>query len=171
MGIANQKKTIEPEKLAKQTGTGLTWNQIVFSSLVWVVGEFIAGAILSPLVAVLFSLAGGLLYWGTLSERRQQFRLNQASYALGMDCGSDGTLTLYVNGIRIDSIADSTYAKGHVGLFAWSSAHVNAADVNLSNFKITLMRGSCSPKQEPNSMVQNWRTISLSRWFCSLNHG
>ena len=78
MGIANQKKTIEPEKLAKQTGTGLTWNQIVFGSLVWVVGGFIAGAILSPLVAVLFALAGGFLYWGTLSERRQQFRLNQA---------------------------------------------------------------------------------------------
>ena len=34
--------------------------------------------ILSPLVAFLFALAGGLLYWGTLSEHRQQFRLNQA---------------------------------------------------------------------------------------------
>ena len=73
MGIANPKKTIEPEKFAKQTGTGLTWNQILFGSLVWVVGGFIAGAILSPLVAFLFALAGGLLYWGTLSERRQQF--------------------------------------------------------------------------------------------------
>jgi len=65
---------------------------------------------------------------------------HQASYALGMDCGSDGTLTLYVNGIRINSIADSTYAKGHVGLFVWSSPHVNAADVNFSNFKITSIR-------------------------------
>ena len=78
MGIANQQNSFEPEKFAKQTGTGLTWNQIVFGSLVWVVGGLIAGAILSPLVAVLFALAGGFLYWGTLSERRQQFRLNQA---------------------------------------------------------------------------------------------
>jgi len=65
---------------------------------------------------------------------------HQVSYALGIDCGSDGMLTLYVNGRRIDSIADSTYAKGHVGLFAWSSPHVNAADVNFSNFKITSIR-------------------------------
>ena len=78
MGVANQKNSFEPEKFAKQTGTGLTWNQILFGSLVWVVGGFIAGAVLSPLVAFLFALAGGFLYWGTLSERRQQFRLNQA---------------------------------------------------------------------------------------------
>src|SRR5271157_1845782 len=65
---------------------------------------------------------------------------HQVSYALGMDCDSDSTLTLYVNGIRIDTVMDSTYAKGHVGLFVWSSPHVNAADVNFSNFKITSIR-------------------------------
>ena len=78
MGIANRKKKFEPEKIAKQTGTGLTWNQMVFGSLVWVVGGFIAGMMISPLVAILFTIACGLLYWGTLAERRQEFRLRQA---------------------------------------------------------------------------------------------
>ena len=57
MGIANPKKTIEPEKFAKQTGTGLTWNQILFGSLVWVVGGFIAGA--DPEPAGCFPLCTG----------------------------------------------------------------------------------------------------------------
>jgi Flp pilus assembly protein TadB len=78
LGIAPKKKTFDPEKLALQTGTGLGWNQIVLGSLVWVVGGFIAGLFIGPLVASLFAVAGGLLYWGKLSERRQEFRLSQA---------------------------------------------------------------------------------------------
>ncbi len=78
MGIANKKRAFDPERLAKQTGTGLNWNQILFGSLVWIVGGFIAGMLIGPLVAILFATAGALLYWGMLSERRQEFRLNQA---------------------------------------------------------------------------------------------
>ena len=65
---------------------------------------------------------------------------HQVSYVLGMDCGTDGKLTLFVNGRRIDSIADSTYTQGYVGLFVWSSPHVNAAAVNFSNFKMASTR-------------------------------
>jgi hypothetical protein len=78
LGIAQKKKIFDPEKLALQTGTGLGWNQIVIGSLVWIVGGLCAGLLIGPLIALLFSAAGGLLYWGRLLERRQEFRLNQA---------------------------------------------------------------------------------------------
>ena len=39
------------------------------------------------------------------------------SYRIGADCGS-GTLTLYVDGQRIDSVSDTTYTSGKVALFA-----------------------------------------------------
>ena len=49
------------------------------------------------------------------------------TYQLGADCGN-GTLTLYVNGQQIASVADTTYTKGEIGLFAWSG-EINAGTV------------------------------------------
>jgi hypothetical protein len=66
--------------------------------------------------------------------------VNASSYTVGMDCGSDGTLTLYVNGKQIDSVTDTTYTKGHVGLFAWSDKNANATDVNFSNYVAISMK-------------------------------
>lgn len=43
-----------------------------------------------------------------------------AAYHVGADCGN-GALTLYVNGKKIDSVQDSTYTKGDIGLFALTS--------------------------------------------------
>jgi hypothetical protein len=42
---------------------------------------------------------------------------NQSSYRVGADCGSDGALTLYVDGRKIASAQDSTYTSGQIGLF------------------------------------------------------
>ena len=78
MGIAQPKKSLDPEKFARQTGTGLTFNQIAFGFLSWAGGGFVAGLFLGPFAAILFSIAGGLLYAGTLSDKRQEFRLKQA---------------------------------------------------------------------------------------------
>jgi len=78
MGLAQEKKRFSPEKFALQTGTGLKFNQIAFGFLAWTVGGFIAGMTLGGLAAVLFSIAGGLLYAGSMSERRQSFRMAQA---------------------------------------------------------------------------------------------
>lgn len=78
MGIAQPKKGFEPEKWALQTGTGLVFNQIVIGFLSWVGGAFVGGLFLGVLPAVLFGLAGGLLYAGTLADKRQAFRLSQA---------------------------------------------------------------------------------------------
>jgi hypothetical protein len=59
-----------------------------------------------------------------------------ASYRIGADCGN-GVLTLYVDGKQIDSVQDSTYSGGYVGLFTWSDKQENAADVTFDDFVIT----------------------------------
>jgi len=43
-----------------------------------------------------------------------------ATYQIGADCGP-GELTLYVNGVKIDSVTDPTFTEGGVGLFIWST--------------------------------------------------
>jgi hypothetical protein len=78
MGIAHPKKGFDPEKFARQTGTGLTFNQIVYGFLAWAGGGLVGGLLLGVFPAILFATAGGLLYAGTLSDKRQEFRLKQA---------------------------------------------------------------------------------------------
>ena len=78
MGIAQPKKGFDPEKFARQTGTGLAFNQILYGFLAWTGGGLVGGLLLGVFPAVLFATAGGLLYAGTLSDKRQEFRLRQA---------------------------------------------------------------------------------------------
>jgi hypothetical protein len=73
-----------------------------------------------------------LLAYGT-SDLIQQ---NASSYRLGADCGS-GTLTLYVNGQKIDSASDTTYAKGIVGLFTASGDQSSGSNLVYDDFVIT----------------------------------
>ncbi len=61
------------------------------------------------------------------------------SYRVGADCGSN-TLTLYVDGKKIDSVIDSTYTSGHIGLFTWSGANVSTADVSFDDFLLTSLK-------------------------------
>jgi hypothetical protein len=58
------------------------------------------------------------------------------SMRIGLDCGN-GTLTLYVNGQQIDSVTDSTYTKGRVGLFAASDDQENGTDITFDDFAVT----------------------------------
>lgn len=59
-----------------------------------------------------------------------------ASYRIGADCGN-GTLTLYVDGQKIDSVSDSTYTTGGVGVKAWSGTEAPSADVVFDDFVVT----------------------------------
>jgi serine/threonine protein kinase len=61
---------------------------------------------------------------------------NAPSYRLGADCG-DGMLTLYVNGQVVDSVADSTYTSGVVGLVVWSAEEATKTDVSFDDFLMT----------------------------------
>jgi serine/threonine protein kinase len=61
---------------------------------------------------------------------------NASSYRVGADCGS-GTLILYVDGQQIDSVSDSAYSVGNVGVFTWSGEDVASADVTFDDFLIT----------------------------------
>jgi hypothetical protein len=78
LGLAAPERRFDPHKLARQTGTGLQFHQIIFGLLAWAAGGLAAGWALSPLAAALFALAGGLLYAGDLSNKRQEVRLRQA---------------------------------------------------------------------------------------------
>jgi hypothetical protein len=59
------------------------------------------------------------------------------SYRIGADCGSDGTLTLYVDGQKVDSVNDTTYTSGNVALFAWSGDEMDGTDVSFDDFEMT----------------------------------
>ena len=61
---------------------------------------------------------------------------NAASYRVGADCGN-GTLTLYVDGQQIDSVTDSSYTTGRVGLITWSGDEAPSADVVFDDFVVT----------------------------------
>jgi hypothetical protein len=62
---------------------------------------------------------------------------NAASYRLGVDCGANGTLTLYVDGQQVDSVIDTDYTNGGVALFTWSGEEVASADVSFDDFIMT----------------------------------
>ena len=59
MGVAQPKKHFDPEKFARQTGTGLAFNQIAYGFLAWVGGGLAGGIFLGVFPAILFAIAGG----------------------------------------------------------------------------------------------------------------
>jgi hypothetical protein len=61
---------------------------------------------------------------------------NASSYRVGADCGSNGTLTLYVNGQQIDSVTDTDYGSGNVALFTWSGDEASGANVSFDDFEM-----------------------------------
>lgn len=73
--------------------------------------------------------------WGS----SDQIAVNADQYRVSADCGH-GTLTLYVNGHRIDSVSDTTYPTGHVGLFAWSGEEASSADVSFDDFVLSSLK-------------------------------
>jgi len=64
---------------------------------------------------------------------------NASSYRVGMDCGN-GTLALYVDGQLIDSVSDSTYTSGIVGLVIWSGENASSADISFDDFTVTSLK-------------------------------
>lgn len=70
--------------------------------------------------------------WGTSSL----IAADALSYRIGADCGNN-TLTLYVDGQQIDSVSDSTYTSGNVGVFAWSGEELNGTNVSFDDFVLT----------------------------------
>ena len=58
------------------------------------------------------------------------------SYRVGMDCGN-GSITLYVDGQQIASVADASYVDGGVALFTWSGEDATTTDVSFDDFLMT----------------------------------
>jgi hypothetical protein len=63
-------------------------------------------------------------------------KANAPSYRIGADC-SNGTLTLYVDGQKVDSISDTTYTSGGAAVFTWSGEDVASANVAFDDFLLT----------------------------------
>jgi WD40 repeat protein len=59
---------------------------------------------------------------------------NKSSYRVGLDCGN-GAITLYVDGTEIDSVSDSAYTNGDIGLVSWSGE--TASDVSFDDIIVT----------------------------------
>jgi Flp pilus assembly protein TadB len=113
LGIAAPQKKFDAERFAFRTGTGLTFNQLLFGFLAWVFGGLIAGLVLGVVAAILFAAAGGLLYYGGVSERRQEFRLSQARDILRA-MGVVETLLAQAKPL-LESLADAANAVGADG--------------------------------------------------------
>jgi hypothetical protein len=59
-----------------------------------------------------------------------------SSMKIGLDCGN-GSLVLYINGQQIDSVTDSSYTSGEIGLFAASDDQESGASVVFDDFVVT----------------------------------
>jgi hypothetical protein len=66
-------------------------------------------------------------------EKSNAVKANAPSYRIGADCGN-GTLTLYVEGQQVASVADASYTKGGVALFTWSGEQATNTDVSFDDF-------------------------------------
>jgi len=58
---------------------------------------------------------------------------------MGLDCGN-GALTLYVNGQQIDTVSDSSYTSGGVGIFAGSDDEESGTTVIFDSFALTKLK-------------------------------
>jgi predicted small secreted protein len=70
--------------------------------------------------------------WGV----SEQIAQNASSYRVGADCGN-GSLTLYVDGQQIASVADASYTSGGVALFTWSGEEATTTNVSFDDFLMT----------------------------------
>jgi hypothetical protein len=68
------------------------------------------------------------------------FTKHAPSYRLGADCGH-GALTLYSDGKKIDSVEDTTYTEGRIGLVLWSGEGASGAGpILFDDFVMTALR-------------------------------
>ena len=113
LGLGPPRKRFDPDKLARQTGTGLTARQLAFGFAAWTGGGMVCGGFFGIVGAILFALGAALLYAGGLATRREDLRMAQAKdilRALGV------IETLLSQGRSLtDSVAESAGSTGPQG--------------------------------------------------------
>jgi hypothetical protein len=113
LGLRPLRKKFDPEKLALQTGTGLSARQLAFGLAAWTGGGLVCGGFFGPIGAVLFGLGAAILYVTGLAARREDLRMAQAKdilRALGV------IETLLSQGRSLtDSVSESAGATGPQG--------------------------------------------------------
>lgn len=78
MGVAHTRRRVDLAQIARESGTGLEAHQIVLGLLAWSVGGFLLGLPHGLIVALIFGVSGGLIYWGSLADKREERRSKQA---------------------------------------------------------------------------------------------
>ena len=78
MGVAHPQRRFDLNRWARESGTGLKAHQILWGLLAWTVGGFLLGLPHGLFIAFLFGLAGGFIYWGSLTDKREERRSRQA---------------------------------------------------------------------------------------------
>lgn len=113
LGISPARKSFDPERYARRTGTGLNARQLAAGALAWTGGGFLMGMLFGVVGAVLFAAGGFLVYRGSLTGRREDLRMAQAKDILR----AMGILeTLLTQGRSLtDALAESTEATGPHG--------------------------------------------------------
>jgi serine/threonine-protein kinase len=71
-------------------------------------------------------------------ERSARIGLYETSYQLQAECGSDGNLVLYVNGLEVARANDTDYPSGTVGLMAQTFSEA-PAEVRFDDLVVTAM--------------------------------
>ena len=64
---------------------------------------------------------------------------NADSYRIGMDCGNNA-ITLYVDGIKIDTVYDATYKGGGVSLVVGSDSDTKETEVTFDDFEMEKLK-------------------------------
>lgn len=72
-------------------------------------------------------------------EKTDKYQQNTQSYQIGADC-ANGQLALYVDGTQVDSVSDSTFTKGDVGLFI-NTFDQAKSEVHFANYVVTPFSG------------------------------
>jgi hypothetical protein len=71
-------------------------------------------------------------------ERSARIPLYDPSYQLDADCGSDGTLALFVNGVEVARANDTDYPSGVIGLMA-QTFNDQPAEVRFDDLVVTAL--------------------------------
>jgi hypothetical protein len=144
LGLGPVRKKFDLEKLALQTGTGLSARQLAFGLAAWTGGGLVCGGFFGPIGAVLFGLGAAILYVTGLAARREDLRMAQAKdilRALGV------IETLLSQGRSLtDSVSESAGSTGPQG--------TGAQGAQVLNDLVIRMRGA--PVEAQAEAVRGW---------------
>ena len=78
LGLHSPGRSFDLARFARQSGTGMSVRQLMIGLLIWVGGGILAGSRLGLTGIAFFGLGAALLFFGSLTSRREDLRMAQA---------------------------------------------------------------------------------------------